>query len=62
MSAKSKQNGVATRVKAQVSLDGRMQRFLMSARGKRKGEATEYDQWVCACLALREIALEQRGG
>ena len=62
MSAKSKQNGVATRVKAQVSLDGRMQRFLMSARGKRKGEATEYDQWVCACLALREIALERRGG
>ncbi|MBM4164650.1 MAG: glycogen/starch/alpha-glucan phosphorylase, partial [Lentisphaerae bacterium] len=62
MSGKSKQNGVVPRGKAQESLDRRMQRFLMSARGKRKGEATEYDQWVCACLALREIALEKRGG
>jgi starch phosphorylase len=62
MIRKSKQNGGATRAKAGESLDGRMQRFLMSVRGKRKGEATEYDQWVCACLALREIALEERGG
>ncbi len=44
------------------SLDRRMRRLLMSARGKQTGEATEYDQWVCACLALRELAIERSKG
>ncbi len=62
MRPESKPRSTAIGSKRPESLDVRMQRFLMSARGKKVGEATEYDQWVCACLALRGMALERNVG
>ncbi len=40
-------------------LSSRVQRHLVSARGKRLEQATEYDVWFCACLAIRDLAMEQ---
>ncbi len=62
MSRRVQSTGDLMEEKTGTSLDDRLRRFLMSARGKKAGEATQYDQWVCACLCLREMALEKNGG